>query len=384
MHAATYLHKLFGNTIHKARIKLLTEVVTAVIQSRTLQLTALARAFDKNIQERSGIRKVDRLLANTYFQTNNSFVYQQLINWVIGNKQRPIIIVDWTKLPNTEHYALRAALAAQGRAITIYEEVHPKKRNGNGIVHKKFLGCLKQMLPSDCCPVIVTDAGFKNPWFKEVLELQWDFIGRVRGLTHYNDGKGYKENSHLYSKASYIPSYLGSWLLAKKNPLKVAFYIVKSKLQGKKSYNRNGSLKIDKDSKAFSRGYREPWILVSSLKGRTAAKKVVAIYKKRMTIEESFRDLKSSQYGFNMSDNKTIKSERLIVWLMIASLASLLAWLTGQAAEKLELHYQFQANSYRHRRVLSFFYLGCQIIRKGLNLHIDWRNITFDPVDIYP
>lgn len=26
----------------------------------------------------------------------------------------------------------------------------------------------------------MTDAGFRNPWFKKVLELGWDFVGSVR------------------------------------------------------------------------------------------------------------------------------------------------------------------------------------------------------------
>ncbi|MBN9227352.1 MULTISPECIES: hypothetical protein [Legionella] len=60
---------------------------------------------------------------------------------------------------------------------------------------------------------------------------------------------------------------------------------------------------------------------------------------------------------------------------MLAALAGLIAWLTGAAAEQLKLHYDFQANSYKHRRVLSFFYLGCQIIRKKINLDINWELI---------
>lgn len=29
--------------------------------------------------------------------------------------------------------------------------------------------------------------GFRNPWFKAVLKIGWDFIGRVRGLTKYTE-----------------------------------------------------------------------------------------------------------------------------------------------------------------------------------------------------
>jgi hypothetical protein len=29
-------------------------------------------------------------------------------------------------------------------------------------------------------PIIVTDAGFKVPWFRQILKLGWDFVGRTR------------------------------------------------------------------------------------------------------------------------------------------------------------------------------------------------------------
>ena len=83
-----------------------------------------------------------------------------------------------------------------------------------------------------------------------------------------------------------------------------------------------------------------------------------------MTIEGSFRDAKSTEFGFSLNENKTIKACRYTVWLIISTLAYIVAWVVGLTAKKAGLHYDFQANTYRHRRVLSFFYLGCQIIRK--------------------
>ena len=90
---------------------------------------------------------------------------------------------------------------------------------------------------------------------------------------------------------------------------------------------------------------------------------------------ETHRDTKSTEFGFSLNENKTIKAERYTVWLMLASLAALIAWITGYAAEKQGMHYDFQANTYRHRRVLSFFYLGCQIIKKKIAIPIDLNKI---------
>jgi len=138
----------------------------------------------------------------------------------------------------------------------------------------------------------------------------------------------------------------------------------------------------------YSNSYREPWLLVSSWNSYSASQRVIKIYKTRMTIEGSFRDTKSVEFGLSMNENITIKAARYTVWLLLAALASLIAWIVGYAAEKQELHFDFQANTYRHRRVLSFFYLGCQIIRKNIEIIIDldeiqrnaWDSIAWEVV----
>lgn len=378
MHVTKFLHTLLINTIHKSRLKLLVEVVESLIICKELKLTKVGRAINTGIQERSGIRKVDRLLSNVFLQNNPQVIYTAIVRNVIGNQLRPGIIVDWSKIPNCDEYILRAALMAPGRSITLYEEVHPQKKVGNERIHRGILKVLKEMLPEECKPILITDAGFKNPWFKAVSKLGWDYVGRVRGGTKCsdNDGFSYEYCSTLYRLASNKARYLGEKLLARKNPLSINFYIYQHKLKGRKALRKNGKKKIDKDSKNYSRAYREPWLLVSSLKGTGAATKVVKIYKNRMTIEESFRDLKSSQYGFSMDNNKTLKRERLAVWLLLAALASLVAWLVGAEAEKANIHRQFQANSTRNRRVISFFYLGCQVIRKKMKIPISFEKIS--------
>ena len=383
MHAKTFLHNLLSKSIHKARAQLLSVSVQALIKTKTMTISTIGRALDLPIQERSGIRKIDRLLANTFFQNKNIQVYKILADKIIGSKTRPKIILDWTKLPNVNEYALRAAVIAEGRALTIYEEVHPKKKEGNSIVHKKFLKHLASILSKDCKPIIITDAGFKNPWFKAVLALNWDYIGRVRGVVKYDNGSGYKSLSTLHKVANTEPKYLGKNKLSIEGPILTHFYTVKNKIKGRKRYDRSGKVRIDKDSINYGRSQREPWILVSSLSGYGAAKKVTKIYKYRMTIEEAFRDLKSPRYGFSMEENETLKRKRLIVWLLLAALASFLAWIYGYVAEKNNLHYQFQANSIRARRVLSFFYLGCQVIRKKFKIPINFREINFMQGEIY-
>jgi hypothetical protein len=382
MQVTKILHQLLDATTHKTRIKSLLPIIQAIIVSKQLRLTQLGRSLATSGKERSGIRRVDRLLANRYYQEKAIDIYKATTQTVLGNQGRPIILVDWTGLPNSqnttengEYCALRASLISEGRSITLYEEAHSKKKENNDGVHQIFLKKLKSILPKGCRPYVVTDAGFKNPWFRAVLALGWDYIGRVRGKVTYDIGNGFEPIKNLHDKAISIPKSLGSLLLAKENSLKTNCYIYKHKIKGRKKLTKTGKIDKSNVSKKASTGYREPWVLVSSLGGFSAVSRVIKIYKFRMTIEGSFRDAKSTEFGFSLNENKTIKSARYTVWLMISTLAYLIAWIIGFAAEKVGLHYDFQANTYRHRRVLSFFYLGCQIVRKKIDIHIQIEEI---------
>ena len=93
-------------------------------------------------------------------------------------------------------------------------------------MHDQFLKTLHSILPEVCCPYIVTDAGFKNPWFRSVLSLGWDYIGRVRGTVHYDDKTGFKSIKALFDLASKTPTFLGNIKLSKDKPLETNFVTI--------------------------------------------------------------------------------------------------------------------------------------------------------------
>ncbi|WP_258000221.1 transposase, partial [Xanthomonas oryzae] len=42
---------------------------------------------------------------------------------------------------------------------------------------------LRALIPDDVRPILVTDAGFRTPWFRAVSAMGWDWVGRLRGRT---------------------------------------------------------------------------------------------------------------------------------------------------------------------------------------------------------
>ncbi len=74
--------------------------------------------------------------------------------------------------------------------------------------------------------------------------------------------------------------------------------------------------------------------------------------------------MKSGRYGLGLRETFSKSKSRYRVILIIAALASLFAYLIGTVGEMNNLQWHFQANSTKHRRVLSRFFLGCELIYK--------------------
>jgi len=131
---------------------------------------------------------------------------------------------------------------------------------------------------------------------------------------------------------------------------------------GRRKKKRGG---VSKDTKSlyYARKAREAWILISHLPDAyNTAKKVVNLYRKRMQIEEGFRDTKNQQYGLGLAQANSRSTQRYNNMLLIAALALFLLWCIGQTAAQQKYHHRLQANTIRHRTVLSNIYLAMQII----------------------
>lgn len=177
-----------------------------------------------------------------------------------------------------------------------------------------------------------------------------DYIARVRGnqTLQLPGQEAYITVAKVYKQARTTPQWLGEVKLTKAQQYRTQAVLVGTGWKLRKS---------DKHKQ-----YKEPWLLVSSLPDCfNYATKIAKCYGKRMQIEESFRDQKSQTYGLGSEAHRTYKRKRLEVLLLLAALANWLHYMIGLAAELAGKHLQFQANSIKHRRVLSFNYLGMRL-----------------------
>jgi len=354
--------------IHKKRMISLMSMVKACMEGKKLSVTGLGRAIKNTVYEKHNIKRADRLMGNPALNQERGLFYRVMAKWVIGQQKHPVILIDWSDLSaDRTFHLLRASLPVGGRALTLYDEVHPQKKQGNGKVEKQFLKTLKKLLPEQCCPIIITDAGFRTPWFNAVQALGWDFVGRVGGHTMISPQSkaDWIRVETIFETATAHPRYLGFIDLVKRNPTPCHAYVLKKKKQGRIKKTVFGKRCEMKHSENNAHRERTPWLIVTSLEGGASiTKRVINLYKTRMQIEEGFRDFKNSRWGFSLDEAKVSTSYRYENLLLVGALATFAVWLTGKVAELKQLHRQYQANTIKTRNVLSTFYLGCRVLKK--------------------
>lgn len=349
MHLMKLLHKTFEKKlpfIHKLRLKNIIDASSTVIKTSQLTLTALGRNFPRKTKTRSNIKKMDRLLGNVHLQREAIEVYKVMNSYLIREHSQPWIHIDWSCLCSlTKMYLLRATLTMQGRSIVIYEECHPKQKENNDATHKRFLNNLKAMLPPSVKPVIVTDAGFRAPWFAYVRRMGWDFVGRLRNknAVRFNEASEWVQSKTLYQRATGIPAYLGEGVLTKAQCVPAHFIVYKGKPKNRHKLNQNKRHSQASKSKQYAKANKEPWLLVTSLPyACDIALNVVNIYRQRMRIEENIRDTKSPRYGFGLKESRSRSTERMKILLLIAAMATFACWLAGIFTRKREMLLHFK------------------------------------------
>lgn len=367
MQASKLLQTIISKScsIHKKRLNVLMIAGETLVKCCRLSVVGLGRGLINKINTKYNINRMDRLVGNKYLYAEALKIQQATTGLILGSKSRPLIIVDWSSATIAERYQLlRAAVPMGGRSLTIYEEIHPLKKYNNPKVHKKFLDNLSKVLPEGCCPIIVTDAGFGIPWFKQVLALGWDFVGRVINNNYYtSDLKQWDSIPGLLKYKSPIIKRLGSIFLSKSHEFKCYLQAHKEPKKGRVRKNIYGEKAARSVSKRCEKSARNAWVLAHSLgDSDLIAKRVAKIYSTRMQIEESFRDIKNPQFGFGIRYSRTLGIKRLTNLFLIGLIGTLIAWLIGLCAENRNLHYTFQTNSIRTRKILSVFFVGCQVI----------------------
>lgn len=176
-----------------------------------------------------------------------------------------------------QFYLLRAALAVGGRALTLWERVTPANECNAPQHEQALLRALKLMMPVGATPVLVTDAGFKSPWFKAVSAMGWQFVGRLRGsvlvkpVEAVDKPDQWVQCKHLHALSRQKAKELGKFEIARSRPTVCRMIVHATPPKGRVHRTLQGKRCRARYSRKIAQRHSEPWLLAVSLRNASIA-----------------------------------------------------------------------------------------------------------------
>lgn len=357
----SFVRKQLG-LIHSARRESLCQMVGAVMGGHLLSLSRLARAVMGQGTQKAALKRVDRLIGNRRIGREAQVVGAVLLRMLCRGGQPLVIAVDWSAVSAGGAFVeLRAALTwlGMGRGLTIYQQLYPKSKLGNGRAEHALLDTLHSWIPAGAEVIVVTDAGFRRPWFTHVERLGWSWIGRVRsGVCLSRDQTHWEDASAWFGKATGQACRRSECWLTRRYRFACDVVLYRQRIVGRKHYGRSGHGSTPKARREARASAQEPWLLAHCPRLRQyRPEQIVAMFARRMQIEENFRDSKSPDLGMGLQLSQSRSALRLHALLLIGTLAAFLLWHIGQLAEAEGWHRRFKATT-RIARELSIITLA--------------------------
>jgi hypothetical protein len=370
MHASRIVARVLESVqdlMHVSRWRALHDVVGAAVGGAALSLTGLALQTARPTALRHRVKCVDRLLGNVHLGVERQALYAALARrWLSGLPQL-LIVVDWSSLSaDLRWHWLRASVVVDGRSLTLYEEVHPRRHLANPRVHRRFIDRLAMILPPSALPpIVLTDAGFRNPWFRLLAQRGWPWIGRIRNRDFVRQAPhdSWFPAKQLYRRATARAQDLGAYDTVRHHPLACRLVLIKHPPKGRKRRYPSGRQRSNTPMRRIASRNREPWLLTCAKPlDHLCAQSIVKLYAQRMRIEQQFRDTKNAALGMGLSCNRSAGAERLQALLLIAHIAQLALRLIGEAAKAQQLELRLMSTGRKDRAEISVITLARRLI----------------------
>lgn len=281
-----------------SQAKTLAWIVSGSLHVRQFTLASLAAELLAETSYKHKLKRLDRFLSNDRIQPAKAFepFLQKLLK---RRKKRLIAALDWTQFGSLHTLALVAVF--KGRAVPLFwntvDQAGLYKQQTR--LEKQMLSAFKDSLPKGLKVVVPADRGFgKTDLAKHCQELGLDYLIRIQPNVRIR-----------------CERHTG---LLKTDLVQPGQCHVLREVQFRKNHPVCQQVIVCRKR----RKQAEVWYLMSSL--MAAATQLVALYSKRMTIEESFRDQKSHRSGFSLGDTLIHTPERLDRFLLVLAIVYLL------------------------------------------------------------
>ncbi|MFN2455656.1 MAG: transposase [Pyrinomonadaceae bacterium] len=256
----------------------------------------------------SALTRLYRFLRNTRF--DDWLLSEQLLSVCGGRERRIVLALDWTNWQD-RFSVLTASACIGSRAIPVASSACVKRElaRSQNLWEETFARLIVERLQrAGVSAVWLCDRGFHRvAWLKFLASVEQRFVVRLqRDVTVHLAGK--------------------SCLL--------------KEIKIKRGKRRDlGSIRLRSDEAVevrligvWAREAKEIWWLATNIEGEVA--EVVALYDRRMAIEEQFRDTKGSRFGLKLKWTQFTKAEYVERMFLLVGVALLLWTTLGAALER--------------------------------------------------
>ena len=236
--------------------------------------------------------------------------------------------LDWTEFDKDDHSVIALYLVTNhGRATPLVWNCAKKSeiKNLRSVYEFEAIETLHNALPEDGVVItLLADRGFGDVKLYDYLnDLGWGYVIRFREGIYVKHRGGEKKRA-------------SEWLAANGRARKLTNALV-----------TNAEYPVESVVVVHAPKMKETWCLASNL--REPASNLVALYARRFTIEETFRDTKDIHFGMGLSATHIKSPERRERLLLLSALAHALLTLLGEAGEKAGLDQKLKANTVKKR-----------------------------------
>lgn len=343
--------------LHAKRQRTLATLVAALVTVGRVGVASLGRAIPGRVAPKHRIKQVDRFLSNDGIHVDDCC--EALTRTVIGPRKSIRIAIDWTAVGPWN--VLVASMVVQRRGQPLYWAAcdHLRYTRSQNAIEDAFLTRLHLMIPKDVEVTLLFDRGFRRvSLVRHLRQLGFHFVIRAMDdiIVVAQDYKGYLRDLPL-PRAKVRD--LGIVQATRDRPTDVRIVAV------------------------FDREQKEAWHLFTDLD--LPAADVVRLYGRRFTIEEVFRDSKSTRYGWSLTEYRLkARLDRLDRLLLVLAAAYFLVCLIGHHIQAKGLDRLYKANTVK-TRTHSAFQMGWKAYNLVRWLPLVWlgrfRNLAFDLLD---
>lgn len=337
--------------LHALQVLSLGNAVAGTLSAARAGIRAIGVAYAElsGIDEKHAAKQVDRLLSNSALRVDE--LSAAWTRYVVGDAKDIVVALDWTDFAEDDHTTLYIALVTtKGRALPLlWKTLQKSKLKGQQTATElKLLQDLHATLDVDVNITVLADRGFAKADIYETLGvLGIDYVIRLKRDMVVSDAEGRRFVAQDLVPTNGRVHAISNARVTAENRMVPQFVCVKAKAM------------------------KEPWCLISSLSERKP-QEIVALYGRRFTVEETFRDTKNLNFGLGLAATHIRVPERRDRMLLLIAMAQGLLTLLGEASERSGMDRYLKINTVK-TRTMSLINQGTRWWRKLHNLRDERR-----------